>query len=333
MRKFVRFPTLAIVVLMMSGPVLPTGQIGNTIMGTVFDTSGRPLPDLWVEALDEANQQLGKTRTDAVGRYVFSRLSAGVFLVKIGSDGIHISQTQRVEIVPSVGISGSHIQTVDFYLKSYSESNATPSGPTGFLFAQEIPEAARNAYQEGVELLSKDAEAGLKKLDEAISIFPDYYAALARYGFELVKSRKFDRAVPLLSKAVQVNPKGQDSLYALGVAQYQLKQLPESAATLTDMIDLAPESPNAAYARYYLGMALVKTAKPAQAEPHLREAYERGRKQIPADVHMALAQIYGNSKRYKEAADQLELFLKEAPDARDKEKIRGLIQQLRAKAK
>lgn len=308
-------------------------QSGNTIMGTIFDTSRRPIPDLWVELLDEVNEQLGRTRTDAVGRYTFSRLSAGVFQVRVGSDGIRISETQRVEIVPSAGISGSHIETVDFYLKSYTESTPTPSGPAGFLFAQEVPEPARNAYQEGVELLSKDVDAGLKKLAEAIAIFPNYYAALARYGLELVKSGKYEPAIPLLTKAVNVNPKGQDSLYPLGVAQYQLKKLPESAETLATMVHLAPQSPNVPFARYYLGMALVKTGKPAEAEPQLRKAYEQGRQQIPVDGHMALAQIYGNGKRYKDAADQLELFLKEAPDARDKEKIRGLIQQLRAKAK
>jgi regulator of sirC expression with transglutaminase-like and TPR domain len=48
---------------------------------------------------------------------------------------------------------------------------------------------------------------------------------------------------------------------------------------------------------------------------------------------MALAQIYSNSNRYKEAADELEVYLKEAPDARDAERIKTLINQLRAKAK
>jgi tetratricopeptide (TPR) repeat protein len=331
MRRFLTPLVIAIAVWTASGSSL--AQTSNTIMGTVFDTSRRPISDLWVEVLDEANEQLGKTRTDAVGRYTFSRLSPGTFLVRVASDGIHISQTQRVQLIPSAGSSGSHIETVDFYLKSYAETADTPERPAGFLFAQEVPEPARNAYQEAVQLLNTDLDAGLKKLDEAISIFPDYYAALARYGFELVKSGRYDPAIPLLTKAVQVNPKGQDSLYALGVAEYQLKMLPESAETLAKMVDLAPESPNASYARYYLGMALVKTGKPGQAEPHLRKAYERGGEQIPSDVHMALAQIYGNSKRYREAADQLELFLKEVPDARDKEKIQGLIKQLRAKAK
>jgi tetratricopeptide (TPR) repeat protein len=173
----------------------------------------------------------------------------------------------------------------------------------------------------------------MTRLKEAIDLFPDYYAALLKYGFECVKAAKYEPAITPLAKAIQVNPKGQDSYYALGVAQYQLKKLPESAETLKQMVKLDPQSPNVPFARYYLGMALVKTGKPAEAEPELKQAYAEGRTNVPTDVHMALAQIYGNSKRYKEAAQELELFLKETPDARDKEKIKGLISQLKAKAR
>ncbi|RPI29484.1 MAG: hypothetical protein EHM61_01475 [Acidobacteria bacterium] len=329
MRQYTRLLIFGIVTVTMAAPGLAAMQTSNIIQGTVFDANRRPIPDLWVEVLDEANSQLGRTRTDSVGRYSFSRLSSGIFLVRVASDGIHMAQTQRVQVSPAAGNAGSTIENLDFFLKTDPKST-TGSAP---LFAQDIPEPARNAYEQGVQLLSTDVDGGMTKLKEAIDAFPDYYAALARYGFELVKSGKYDPAIAPLTKAVEVNPKGQDSLYALGVAQYQLKKMPDSAQTLAKMVQTAPDSPNAPYARYYLGMALIKTGKPADAERELKKAYEQGRQQIPSDVHMALAQIYGNSKRYKEAAAELELFLKETPDARDKDKIMGLISQLKAKAK
>jgi len=232
-----------------------------------------------------------------------------------------------VEIAPDTA---GAAQMVDFHLKPANE--ALPA-PPAVSFVQDVPESARQAYEESTRLLPTNAGEALKKLQEAIALFPDYYAALTKYGFECLKSGQYDDAIAPLTKAVQVNPHGQDSRYALGVVQYNLKKLTESADTLTQMIDLAPESPNAPFARYYLGMALVKTGKPADAEPHLKKAYDQGRQSIPTDVHMALAQIYGNSKRYREAAKELELFLKETPDARDKDKIKNLISQLKAKAK
>lgn len=304
-------------------------QTQNTIMGTVYDSARRPIPDLWVEALDEANSQLGRTRTNGMGRYTFNRLSSGIILIRVASNGIVQGETRRVELTPAIGNAGSQIETVDFYLTPISGST-TPAPPA---FAQDVPDVARNAYDEGLKLLATDAEGGRQKLKEAIGLFPHHYAALSKYGVECVKAGQYEPAVAPLEKAIQVNPRSQDSYYALGVAQYQLKKLPESAETLRQMVKLDPQSPNVPYARYYLGMALVKTGKPAEAEAELKQAYEQGRTNIPTDVHMALAQIYGNSKRYKEAAAQLELFLKETPDARDRDKIQGLIKQLQAKAK
>ena len=48
-----------------------------------------------------------------------------------------------------------------------------------------------------------------------------------------------------------------------------------------------------------------------------------GGRLIPADVHMHLAQLYSNDKRYANAADELELFLKEASNAKDTDSIKN----------
>ena len=49
------------------------------------------------------------------------------------------------------------------------------------------------------------------------------------------------------------------------------------------------------------------------------------------EVHWQLAGLYRDQKRYKEAADELELFLKAEPKAADAVKIREMIKQLREK--
>ena len=49
-------------------------------------------------------------------------------------------------------------------------------------------------------------------------------------------------------------------------------------------------------------------------------------------MHWHLGVLYNDQKRYAEAATELELFLKNKPDARDAEKIKQLIAQLRQKA-
>jgi tetratricopeptide (TPR) repeat protein len=171
----------------------------------------------------------------------------------------------------------------------------------------------------------------MARLNEAVDLFPTYYMALERLGVEFVKQGRHEPALIVLSKAVEVNPSGPDSLYALGVAQYRLKKYSQSEDALRKMITLAPGSSNAPFGYYFLGLALIRGGKPGEAEPYLKRAHELGGKNIPSDIHMALAQIYSNTKRYKEAISELELFLKKAPDAQDADKVRAIIQQLRSK--
>jgi regulator of sirC expression with transglutaminase-like and TPR domain len=65
-----------------------------------------------------------------------------------------------------------------------------------------------------------------------------------------------------------------------------------------------------------------------EAEKSLRTADKLGEAKLP-DAHWQLALLFNQMKRYREAADQLELFLKVTPDARDAEQIKKLIKRLR----
>jgi regulator of sirC expression with transglutaminase-like and TPR domain len=77
-------------------------------------------------------------------------------------------------------------------------------------------------------------------------------------------------------------------------------------------------------------MALRRTGKLADAEAAFRRTSEISEGKLP-EAHWQLALLLRDQKRYKEAADQLELFLKSRPDARDAEKIKQLIAELRVK--
>jgi regulator of sirC expression with transglutaminase-like and TPR domain len=66
----------------------------------------------------------------------------------------------------------------------------------------------------------------------------------------------------------------------------------------------------------------------SEAETYLKRADVLAESKL-ADVHWQLALLFNQLKRFREAADQLELFLKVQPDARDAEQIRKLIQRFR----
>jgi tetratricopeptide (TPR) repeat protein len=311
------------------------GQNRNAINGMITDSAHQPVQNIRIELLDDVNRMLTSTRTDSTGRFRFGGLSQGAFLIRVITSGTnYIEYVQRIEIFNVRGF-GAHLEQVQIVLRTREETknNNAPVNP-GVTFAQSVPDEARKAYEKGAQLLDGDhnSEEGMERLKEAIKLFPDYYLALERLGAEYVRRNQFEPARETLTRAISINPRGVLSHFALGVAQYRTKQYPASIEALQRSISLAPNSPNAPQAYFYLGMAQMRDGKNTEAETSLKKAYELGGKQTSPDVHMALAQIYSNTKRYKEAADELEVFLKEAPDARDAENIRKLIKQLRDKA-
>jgi regulator of sirC expression with transglutaminase-like and TPR domain len=73
---------------------------------------------------------------------------------------------------------------------------------------------------------------------------------------------------------------------------------------------------------------LRQSSKFEEAETYLKQA-DKLAAQKSADTHWQLALLFNQLKRYKEAADELELFLKTQPDSRDAEQIKKLIKKLR----
>jgi tetratricopeptide (TPR) repeat protein len=151
----------------------------------------------------------------------------------------------------------------------------------------------------------------------------------AEYAMRGIKNRAYLQAgFALLTRAVEINPRGFSSVFGLGWTQYQLGLNTEAIETLTRATTLYGK---AADAFLWLGKALNRASTLTQAEAAFKRANELT-KGKSSEVHWQLAELYSAQKRYKEAADELELFLKTAPKGEDTEKIKAVIKQLREKA-
>ncbi|MDQ5847074.1 MAG: carboxypeptidase-like regulatory domain-containing protein, partial [Acidobacteriota bacterium] len=83
-------------------PVPPTSsvQARNTISGLVFSPDRRPVPELYVELMNDLESVISVTRTTGGGRYVFENLSQGNYQVRVRTQGTnYVSQTKRVNII------------------------------------------------------------------------------------------------------------------------------------------------------------------------------------------------------------------------------------------
>jgi tetratricopeptide (TPR) repeat protein len=329
-------PTRQIATGMMVAASVAQGR--NAITGTVFGEAHRPVPDVYVELTDDFNSTINRSKTDAAGRFAFNGLISGRYRVKALPYGTgYLEQTQEVVLtsISAVPGSGADRQNIDIVLKLDERFNASPFAVVaGVVFAQDVPEPARRLYLEGVRYLrEKKEQEGFENLKKAIEIFPEYYLALDRLGGEYATRGNSDRSyyeagLVLLTKAVEVNPRGPSSVFGLGWTQYQLGLNSEAIETLTRLTTLAGKS---ADAYLWLGKALKRASILDRAEKAFKQANALSKGKI-ADIHWQLAGLYSDQKRYAEAADEFEQFLKAQPKAADAEKIKVLIKQLREKA-
>lgn len=298
-------------------------QAATSISGHITDDRYNPLPDLQVELLNDAESVIQRTKTDGSGRFMFRRLTNGIFQVRVQTFGTsYIGQLKRVQLEATRAF-----EQVDFVLVA---SKTATVGTGRAVFVQEVPEQARKEFERAGPLLQKAEQRneGVATLKKAIEIFPLYFEALELLGTEYVKQKEYEQALPLLSKAIEVNSRAYHSLNSLSVAQYHLKQMPQAIESMRRAITLNQKSTNA---NLWLGMLLRQSGKLDEAEKYLKEANQLAAAKN-ADAHWELALLFNQLKRYKEAADELELFLKVQPEARDTELIKKLIQKLRQQA-
>lgn len=306
----------------------------STISGIIFDKQRNPLIDVDVELLNDLYQTRNRTKTDGSGRYTFGGLNNGRYLIKVLPFRYDLEdQIQDLEInTQNVrGGEGSGFFNLDFYL--LPRKGGLAESELSVVFSQDVPPEAKKLYENGVELLAnKKTTEGVMKLNEAVKIFPDYFLALMRIGKELMILKNYKDAVPFFFKAANVNSKSATAFYYLGDCLHYLgKEYNKSAlAALNQAFLMAPSSTGILYV---LGKVEREEGKYAEAEKHLLQAKKLSKNPVP-EIHKELAQLYGNDlKRYKEAADELELYLK-ASKVEDKEEknVKKIIADLRNKA-
>ena len=308
-------------------------QNRNTINGFVFDSQRRPVAQVYIELQNDVYSTLARTKTDGSGRFSFGGLSAGRFYIRILPYGTNFEeQTQEVEIVNFIAPGRSVSENVqrDFYLR-VRRNEVDSKAVTGVVFVQDVPEQARKSYQKAVaQLDDKKIEAGITELKNALKLFPDYYQALERLGNEFIKQQKYQDAQEVFKKAVAVNTRSYSGWYGLGYASYALNLSGTAVEAAEKAVSL---NPNSIEALLLLGISQRQAKLYDKAEKSLKQA-DKSAKGKSADVHWNLALLYAhNLNRFREAADELELFLKAEPNAENVEAIKKLIKQFREKTR
>jgi tetratricopeptide (TPR) repeat protein len=315
----------------------------NTVTGVVYDNRNNPLIDVDVELLDDLGAYKQHQRTDSTGRYSFSGLADGRFSVRVMPFRYDFEQATR-DITFSTfnvtGGTGSSTEIVDFNLSPRKDGLAYSEAQV--VFAQEIPDNAKNAFKRGENSLKKKDLAGsLIAFEEAVTLFPTYFAGLYQLGELYFAKQEYGKAAFYMLKAADVNNKSPQSFFRAGFSLYMLnvnnkmETLPAAVIALNQALMLSPASGEVLL---LLGMTEMKQSKLTEAEKHLKQVKKVSTTPNP-EVYWQLSQLYGNYlKKYAEAANELENYVKvqnkvDTPEQKKKiEEYKKIIKQLKDKA-
>jgi tetratricopeptide (TPR) repeat protein len=311
----------------------------NSISGIIFNSNRQPVAKIDVELLDEFERLIKSTQTTGSGLYIFQGLRSGIYYVQVRTAGTNYRESkERIQVgqlnrVTSGGlVSGSESLQLDFVLQIDRRGNNTEIPINNeVVFAQNVPKEAEKFYENALKKIKEEKhDDAIAELENALKVFPEYYLALDKCGYEYLAKAKFVESEDAFTKALRVYPKSFSSKSGLGIAEYKLGKREEAAKTLEESIALDQSLPSSFL---FLGKIYRELKQFEKAETSLKKANELGKSKI-ADVHWELALLYYyNLNRPANAADELELYLKAKPDADNRPQIEKLIKTMREKAK
>jgi len=302
-------------------------QNRSTITGYVFGPGRSPVGQAAVELRNDFNSVIGRTRTSASGQYSFFGVPNGRFTLTVLPLGTNLEeQSQGVELA-GIGARGQQVAEnaqVDFYLRP---RKAPEAADNEVVFAQEVAEPAKKAYESAVaDLESKRTNAGLAGLKRAVEIFPNYFLALRRLGAEQLLLENYDGAVKSFRTALTVNQRCFACWHGVSYASFATEKWGDAVESGEKALELEK---NSLSTLAMVGIALRHLKRYQESEKYLLRAKKIDELKTP-DIYWNLALLYAyNLKKYQEAADELELYLKANPSIPDPATIRKIITRLR----
>ena len=303
----------------------------HTIKGRVyFPTETQPGNHRVKITLKTADMVDLTTMSDEDGSFAFYRLRSGNYTVTVEGgeefeDAIESAYLDRhTNMHPAnPGYGASNYATPMLIQLAI---HLRPRGTAAAL--SKFPPKALELYRKGTEAAAKgDARQAVEHLTAAVSLHPEFPQALNELGVQYLKLGQPEKAAESLQASLKLAPDDLGARLNYGVALLNQKKFPEAEVQLREVLKKNAALPTA---HMYLGIALLGLKKLDDAEGELKLAVTSSSAEV-ASAHRYLGGIYWGKRDYTHAADELESYLKLAPNAPDAERTRAAIKELRGK--
>jgi tetratricopeptide (TPR) repeat protein len=302
----------------------------NSIQGRIFVRGGGRLGQrakVKLLSLASGEQFL---MSDDNGGFMFRRLRGGTYTVVVDAGDEFEKASETVDIIEPMRRRDD--PGVNVQVTVYVEPKRAPSSSTvGTIDASAggVPDAAKDLYKQAVESAkSGDRKKAVGELKQAVAIYPNFMTALNELGVQYIALKQFKEAAEALRTAIKIAPEAFYPRLNYGIVLVNLKNYKDAATELQIAVQ---KDSSSATAQFYFGRTLVSLENYDAAERALRQTISIGGDEA-TEAHRYLGAVYIEKHESLRAADELEQYLKLAPKAKDSEKIRAIIKDLRSQA-
>lgn len=345
LRLFIRYSFLCSVVLFL--PIATQAQSGggvdmigtggrHSITGRLIFPSGQRADLRLKVRLESPGQGDLTVLSDVNGSFNFRSLRAGSYTVIV--EGGEFFETSRESVyiesanptarrgTPNV-VSVARPFNVQVYLRPKMEPAAAKPGVLNAALAA-VPKGAVELYEKGMDAASRhETDKAIDFLNRAVALYPNFGLALNELGVQYMKRGELDRAEEALVKVTRLTPDAPEPILNYGICLLQRKKFAEAEVQLREALK---KNEHAFTAHLYLGITLIPSKRYTEAENSLKKAITLGGPKA-SRAHYYLGGVYWQTGSYKEAADELELYLQLEPKAANAERIRATIKDLRTR--
>jgi Tfp pilus assembly protein PilF len=265
-----------------------------------------------------------RTSTDMDGSFIFHSLPAADYSIVIDGGAEYETVRESATIYGNTGNVGLSPTGQTIMLDIHLRPKGTPAAGS----FPGVPKPAVDSYKKGMEFVrSGDTKKAVEQFSNALATYPRFPEALYELGQQYMKLMQWEKARGTFEELIKLKPNESDPHANLGIALFNLKKPEDAEKELRESIKL---NGKVATSHYYLGLTLVALKRYADAQAEFEATVVNGGENLP-QAHKYLGGLYMSAHKNKEAADELEKYLKLDPKAADAERIRGTIKELRSK--
>lgn len=298
----------------------------NSITGTLLTPSGERVQRRIAVRLATVTSGDRVGFTDESGNFAFRGLVNGDYMLIVDKEKEYQPLSQSVTVFQMRGTPGQNFM-VSLRLKAKGGSMTKPGVVKADLAG--IPKEAIQSFNKAVETAKAgDGKKAVQLLEGITKEYPNFMLAFNELGVQFMRMGELEKADENLQSALRLQPDAYTPLVNRGIVLFMMKRYSDAEPGLRAAVKIEKDS---AVGHYFLGQTVAYLGKFDEAEKELAVAIALGGSSMK-EAHRMLAVIYNSRGDKAKFADELEEYLRLAPDAPDAANLKQKMLEARKEA-